>query len=427
MLKLCRHVVAFRVVLMAPLWITGCVTTATAGLAGTVDAGREALAEGRVDRAIAELEARLTAVPQDLIARRLLAQAFARKGNFSKAAVTEQTALTQEPSDRAGWRRVGDWRHALGDCPAAVAAYKHLDGGPEADEPAVAVRVAECEVQQGRGLDAERRLRVALARHGDTPAGAAGALWLGLARALAAQGQPDRAVRAYEEAARRLAKDPAPLYELGLVYEALDLVAPARKAFAGAVERDPSHVQALMRLGRALLDLHDPASAVVVLEKAHSLDPQDAALSNNLGVAYLAAERTADAVRIFEAAVKGAGKRSATSWSNLAEAHYKRGAFSEAQAALQETVRLEPGRNAEQGALRRVAVAAEIVATRCELSRVPSPVELESRLSRVFAKAGWPASELKDVLAALLGDAEGKRLLDLAMTRCLTNSTSPPP
>ena len=55
--------------------------------------------------------------------------------------------------------------------------------------------------------------------------------------------------------------------------------------------------------GSQAIDAGDPLRAIAELEKAVALEPRAAALHNNLGIAYLAAGRVADARRSFERAV----------------------------------------------------------------------------------------------------------------------------
>ncbi len=59
----------------------------------------------------------------------------------------------------------------------------------------------------------------------------------------------------------------------------------------------------LVRSGNQALDRGDVATAIVRFEEAVTRVPEAAPAHNNLGVAYLAAGRTADAERAFERAV----------------------------------------------------------------------------------------------------------------------------
>jgi Tfp pilus assembly protein PilF len=87
---------------------------------------------------------------------------------------------------------------------------------------------------------------------------------------------------------------------------------PAREAFAAATRADPTSVEAHMRLAGACIAQNDFAAAIPVYRQAIGLDPNNAKAFIGLGIAYL----------------HGGNK-------------------SLARAALEEAIRLEPGRETQ--------------------------------------------------------------------------------
>ena len=84
----------------------------------------------------------------------------------------------------------------------------------------------------------------------------------------------------YEKALTICPKDKAPLFNanLSLVLKNMGEFEQARQAAQACVDVDPSHIKGLWRLGQALQALSQPNDALVVLEKAKSLDPTNKAL-----------------------------------------------------------------------------------------------------------------------------------------------------
>ena len=84
----------------------------------------------------------------------------------------------------------------------------------------------------------------------------------------------------YEKALTMCPKDKTPLFNanLSLVLKNMGEFEQARQAAQACVDVDPSHIKGLWRLGQALQALSQPNDALVVLEKAKSLDPTNKAL-----------------------------------------------------------------------------------------------------------------------------------------------------
>lgn len=85
----------------------------------------------------------------------------------------------------------------------------------------------------------------------------------------------------------------------------------------------------------------DGAGAIRHLQRAIALAPEFLEAHNNLGVQYLAAGRTSDAVEQFRTAL-GLNPQSAITQANLALALYTRGELKGAEAAAHEATSLQP-------------------------------------------------------------------------------------
>lgn len=152
--------------------------------------------------------------------------------------------------------------------------------------------------RQGCHAEAVRAAEAGLAHHPDSE-------WLHrlTSVALLRRGDPRQALASADEAAR-LASDVAAVHHVRSM--ALDEMAnrpEARKAAQEAVSLAPDVAQFRARLGMACLD-EDTSLAERHLRAALALDPQDAEIHNNLGVALAHQKRFAEATQAFRDAVR---------------------------------------------------------------------------------------------------------------------------
>ena len=89
-------------------------------------------------------------------------------------------------------------------------------------------------------------------------------------------------------------------FNLGVAHASLGEMAMARRAYQRGLDLDPLNPRALYNL--AILDAREGRleESVAGLERAAAIDDRSADLHNELGRAYLAVGRSADAVRQFE-------------------------------------------------------------------------------------------------------------------------------
>lgn len=107
----------------------------------------------------------------------------------------------------------------------------------------------------------------------------------------------------------------------------------AEAGYVAALEADPGNVEALHWLGVLAFQAGRPDKAVIVLERAAALRPDDAAFQHNLGQAYLAVRRYADAVPALERASILDPNRAETLLA-LGLAHLARQSAGDAEAAV---------------------------------------------------------------------------------------------
>lgn len=85
-------------------------------------------------------------------------------------------------------------------------------------------------------------------------------------------------------------------FALGIALYAQQRFAEAEDAFAGVLERDPGHVDSLVRMGNCRLERRDPAGAEAAFREALAVDGGSAAAWGDLSVALHRQDRHADAI-----------------------------------------------------------------------------------------------------------------------------------
>ena len=121
---------------------------------------------------------------------------------------------------------------------------------------------------------------------------------------------------------------------LGTVLQAMGRRALARQEYARATELDPSAAYALSNLCYAWTLEGEAARAIAICQRALALEPDLNAARNNLGLAYAAAGRTADARQTFASTGDPAAALYNTGIVHLAHGRYENAvkAFQDAHA-----------------------------------------------------------------------------------------------
>ena len=143
---------------------------------------------------------------------------------------------------------------------------------------------------------------------------------------------------------------------LGAIYGNTGRVQEAEAQFKEALRLRPDMTEGLHilpNLGRSLMAQGKVADALPYLERARALKPEDAALANEVGMAYLGVNRTADAIAAWRDAVRLDPKLEQT-WFMLGMTLAASGRVADARAAFTEVVRLNPGRKDAAIALERL-------------------------------------------------------------------------
>jgi len=143
---------------------------------------------------------------------------------------------------------------------------------------------------------------------------------------------------------------------LGAIYGNTGRVHEAEVQFKEALRLQPDLREGLHiypNLGRALLAQGKVVEAVPYLERARQLKPDDADLAQEMGLAYLGADRPPDAIRAFRDAVR-LNPQLEQSWFVLGVALAASGRIADARHAFNEVLRINPGREDAAIALQRL-------------------------------------------------------------------------
>jgi tetratricopeptide (TPR) repeat protein len=113
-------------------------------------------------------------------------------------------------------------------------------------------------------------------------------------------GEPQAAITMLEQLAANPASAKGVQHELGIAYYRTGKLLSAEKAFAKAIEQDPSDIESVQLRGLSLYRLGRPADAIPFLERSRDWTPNaNADASYVLGLCYLNSQRFDDARKAF--------------------------------------------------------------------------------------------------------------------------------
>jgi Flp pilus assembly protein TadD len=256
---------------------------------------------GVLDESEAQLQRVVTAAPGDLRARRALALVLAARHAGGELAGELAEIVRLDPEDMEARLELGAAYASIGNVDGALGAYEEvLRRHPK---NAVALKIA-ADLYRGKG-------------------------------------EPAKAAAYYEKLRRMSPDDPRPWFLLGAsYYEAGKLDAAERMFTEGA--RFPGMLpDAYSNLGAIAYKRGDPKQALWFLSRAATRRPGKAGVRYNYALALSAVQRYDDALREVTAAAAAAPQDAEIRFFSGVVA-LRMGRLSEATAAFQETLRIDP-------------------------------------------------------------------------------------
>ena len=295
------------------------------------------LMQGDEDAAIADFDVAIEEKPDDIRLREVRGLALLMAKRPDEALETFDKALAIDPASADILFQRGRLFASQGDLPKALADLDAaIDAAPDAAEPLV-LR-ARLRQQGGDGDAAKRDLERALSRHPDHPSA------LELRGLIAAdRGDYPAAIADFRRLVRQAPEDATLVGQLGLLYLAAKQPREAIRRFSRALEIDPGQFLSFRGRSDAAISVGDHAAALVDLERAMELQPDNSGVLNNL--AWLLATSPDDALRDGKRAIGIATKAcETTEWqqphivSTLAAAYAETGDFDQARTFSQKAV-----------------------------------------------------------------------------------------
>jgi tetratricopeptide (TPR) repeat protein len=258
------------------------------------------LEAGDVGAAAGELEAITRDDPRNAVAFQNLGVARVRLGDLAGAKSALDTATKLQPDSAVGWLYLGSVHERMGQLSAAVDAYRA--GTTYApDDVACRVALANGLRRLGRPTEAIEASKLAL-RVNTQSLEAYDALGL----AHLDLGQLDLARFVFEKAVGGVAggtTNASLLCNLGWTFYRQGDVPTAEARLREAITLDPNLVRARVYLARILYENRDYNGMVSELEVARTLDPKNADVLVNLGIAYRGLGRVPEAAAAWEGAL----------------------------------------------------------------------------------------------------------------------------
>jgi len=128
---------------------------------------------------------------------------------------------------------------------------------------------------------------------------------------------PEGAMREFRAAVKANPKEPNVHFGLGYLLWKKGQYPEAAAEFQSELENNPQHLQAMLYLADAKMQMNQPDEARPILEKLVKLDSPTAMAHRDLGILYADADRKQDALAEFQAAIRIA--------PNDVNAHYRLG------------------------------------------------------------------------------------------------------
>ncbi len=275
-----RHL-AISVSVTAFLLATGGCAIQHAAAKQRLARGDAALAQHKLDVALAEFQEAVRLNPELAEGHRKLGEAYKEAGKLEKAADSLETAVALDPRDAIAMFDLGEVYRLLDRMAQAIRAYAATCAlEPENFEPRFRLATAYHETGELEQAVVEYQQALKL-RPRDAQA------WSNLGAAYDALGRRYEAIHAYKQSLECDTKQPVVLVNLATVYIHQDRFGPARRVLETAIKQDPNLSVAHERLGYCNWREQHYDEAIENYRKAITLDKENASAQAGLGVVLM--------------------------------------------------------------------------------------------------------------------------------------------
>jgi tetratricopeptide (TPR) repeat protein len=207
-------------------------------------------------------------------------------GQVEKAIEELQIAMMIEPEDQEGWALLGKSYIRTNQSEEATAALeKAVALDPKFEKIDDRILLMEVYYNQDQFQDALNSAMEVIRREPSNKDAIRVAAFC-----YNAMGQTDKALKYYQEVLKEGSDDPDLIFNLGLLYVKMGNYEDAIAQFQRAFELNPSDEEAILHCAQIYLEFtEDYMAAVDCYRKALEIDPNNAGIMNNLGIALIRA------------------------------------------------------------------------------------------------------------------------------------------
>jgi tetratricopeptide (TPR) repeat protein len=308
---------------------------------GRIQFAEALLQAGRYDDVIPQVDRLLHEDPNDLGAWRIRADAYRALHRTPDLLYSLKAILLLDPNHPGALLEKGRLHLSSGQKPEAFEALQRLaeSGSAAANDPALLLELADLASELGRTEEANRAYDRAVQLDGNLVPEVAARR----ARLRLQAGRPDLALELVDGLPTPAGGElPVPTLLLRAdILSALERPSEAQAVYETIRRRDPRNREAVLGLGRMLLEQGKPKEARELVREALPQQPADAQLFLVLAEADGALGSLAEAVVTLEQAVK-AIPESVPLWTRLAEVFIRKEEWPKASDALAHAMALDP-------------------------------------------------------------------------------------
>jgi tetratricopeptide (TPR) repeat protein len=342
------------------------------------------------------------------------------KKDYVAAEPLLQKVVAADPKNFQAWFDLGFVYNAQGNLTESIAAYrKSVAAKPDVFESNLNLGISLAKAGQA---DAEQYLRAATALKptAEVDEGHARA-WLSLADVLETS-KPDEAIKAYQQAAMLMPKDPEPHLAAGALLGKANRFADAEQEFKQALAIDPGSSEALIGLANIYTRGNRFLDAQPILEKIVALHPADVQARLQLSRVLVLMGKNDEAV----AAAQAAGKLDPGNpkiQRELADLYMSAKKYDQAEAAYRSLLAAKADGPAQLHHLLGIALLKQRKFPEAEQECLAA-VKLKPDLGEAYGDLAVAAIENKDYpLAIKAADARAKFLPEIPISYFLRASS----